>query len=75
MKVLYMMCNGIGSKLKTSEQEEEDLLNKEKVLEIEKKIEIINAPPSNRPWFECFDVIFFNIVKLNGILNAKDQRV
>jgi hypothetical protein len=49
------MCNGIGSKFKTSE----NLWNKEKVLEIEKKIEIINAPPFDWPWFDCFDNIFF----------------
>jgi len=66
-----MMCNGIGSKFKTSE----NLWNKEKVLEIEKKIEIINAPPFDWPWFDCFDNIFFSTIKINGIFNAIDQDV
>jgi hypothetical protein len=49
---------------------------KKKIYEIEKKnIEIIGAPPSNYPWFGCFDNIFFGIIKINGILNAKGQGV
>jgi hypothetical protein len=52
------MCNGIGSMFKTSEQNEKDMWYKEKVLEIEKKIEITNPPPYDWPWFEHFHNIF-----------------
>jgi hypothetical protein len=48
----------------------------EKIYEIEKKkIEVIGAPPSDWPWFEGFDNIFFGTAKINGILNAIDQGV
>ncbi len=40
-----------------------------------KKTELTNAPPSNWPWCECFDNIFSNTAKINGIPNAIDQRV
>jgi hypothetical protein len=40
-----------------------------------KKTEVIGAPPSDWPWFEGFDNIFFGTAKINGILNAIDQGV
>ncbi len=40
-----------------------------------KKIEVIGAPQSNWPWFECFANILFGIVKISGIPNAIDQGV
>jgi hypothetical protein len=48
-----------------------------KILKIEKqrKIKVIGALPSNWPLFECFDNIFFGIVKISGISNVIDQGV
>ncbi len=51
-------------------QIEEDLQNKK-----EKKIEITGAPPSNWPWFDRFDNIYFCTDKINGIPNAINQGV
>jgi len=52
-------------------------VNKRKKIEKmdKRKNEVINAPPLNWPWFECFDNIFFNIAKTSGIPNAIDQSV
>jgi hypothetical protein len=40
-----------------------------------KKTEVIGAPPSNWPWFDRFDNIFFGIAKINGISNTINQGV
>jgi hypothetical protein len=40
-----------------------------------KKTEVIGVPPSNYPWFDCFDNIFFGTTKINGIPNTIDQGV
>jgi hypothetical protein len=40
-----------------------------------KKTKLINAPPFDWPWFERFDNIFFDIAKINSMLNVIDQGV
>jgi hypothetical protein len=39
------------------------------------KRKVTSAPPSNWPWFEHFDNIFFGTTKLNGVLNVTNQGV
>jgi hypothetical protein len=34
-----------------------------------KKIEVIDAPPLNWPWFEFLDNIFFNIVNIANVID------
>jgi hypothetical protein len=40
-----------------------------------KKKKVTSAFPSNWPWFEHFDNIFFGVVKISGIPNAIYQGV
>jgi hypothetical protein len=47
----------------------------ENLLNMLKKTKVIGAPPFDWPWFEHFDNIFSNTVKINCIPNATNQGV
>jgi hypothetical protein len=64
MQISQMMWHEIESKFETNGK----FLKK-------MKRKVTSAPPSNWPWFEHFDNIFFGTTKLNGVLNVTNQGV